>query len=83
MKAYITKHALTKGVQEVECEHSRKIAGMIEVEDELSINRTALYHSGEWWTNRAEALMYAERMRQKKLASLQRQIRKLEAMKFE
>lgn len=82
MKVYITKYALTKkGIIEAEAtdfsrygEIWRAKAG----EDEYSY-----LCADEYSSSRDEAVIRANEMRQKKIASLKKQIARLESLKFE
>jgi len=75
MKAYITKYALSKGIFELEGE-KRGIAIAAPHYD-------GWYYPPDWYETREEAIARAEQMRQKKIASLEKQIEKLKNMKFE
>lgn len=80
MKAWITKYALTQGISE------RDIRSF---DDETAEDitgghlRAQYYHKGEWHKSRSVAIAKAEEMRNKKIASLKKQIEKLENMKFD
>lgn len=75
--AFITKYALSAGIEEKE------------VEDCFNINPDMVsaglshYHKGEWFMTRQDAVVDAEKRRLKKISSLQKQIANLEKMKFE
>lgn len=84
MKFYITKYALTKGIVEVDSDNVR----------DLKVKEARLYffdgqswlHSyspGEWYADKSDAIVDAEYRKKKRIASLQKQIAKLESMKFE
>lgn len=81
MKAFITKYALTAGIQEVDVEQDA-------ASPKLVSSRTGFetsYYWGEgrdWHRTRESAVARAEEMRQKKLASLSKSIAKLEKLKF-
>ena len=71
MKIWITKYALTDGIVEKE---AKGLNGRLRVEDGLF----------PWYLSpKDEAIARAEVMRNKKIASLKKQIEKLENMKFE
>lgn len=79
MKVWITKYALTSGIIETEIIKSGPIYTVFE-------NDLFLYtydREKDWHTSYAGAKSRAEKMRQKKIASLKKQIEKLEGMKFE
>lgn len=81
MKVWITKYALTKGIIEVD--------GELISSDFVSIlNRglslpTHWFYKGDWHSDKQSAIKKAEEMRQKKIESLKKQIKKLEEMSFE
>lgn len=79
MKVWIVKYALTKGLYEIEGEECRK--GCI---SQKFASLPILYHGEgkEWCRTKEEAVHVAEEMRQKKIASLEKQIEKLKKMKF-
>lgn len=80
MRVWITKYALTTGIFEMEVESQS--------EDGTGVYGKAwsdCYHGEgkEWHRTKEAALVRAEKMRQKKIASLKKRIEKLEMMKFE
>ena len=79
MRVFITKYALTKGIIETEAKDIGD--DMIEIVGKYPI----YYHKDgrEWHKTKESAIKKAEEMRQKKIASLKKQIEKLEGMKFE
>lgn len=80
MKVWITKYALTSGVIETEGTVS------ISFPDMLDAKGFANYLHGEgkeWHKTKESAIKRAEEMRQKKIESLKKQIKKLELMRFE
>lgn len=81
MKAFITKYALTEGIQEKEGKLHRGIFSIPGSHSGLPF--TSYFHNREFFLEREEAVKRAEVMRTKKLASLKKQIAKLEGMKFE
>lgn len=85
MKVWITKYALTKGIEEI---NSNNVT-IMDVEDngDLYIVRTKgslpeVYNKKDYVLNKESAIAKAEELRQKKIASLKKQIEKLEGMKF-
>lgn len=77
MRIWNSKYALTDGIREQEAEDRGD--GMVKVG-----LATFLFGEGrEWHRTKESALREAEKMRTKKIASLQRQISKLEKMQFE
>ena len=76
MKAYITKYALTKGIIEIENPEF--------YENYIVISHIEpIINPVDWFRTKQEAIHRAEEMRVKKIASLRKQIAKLESMKFE
>lgn len=90
MKVFITKYALTEGIQEMEAEDcSKEVENhkdkMIMVKGNASEDKwicDTYYHGNDWHTTREAAVAHAEEMRKKKIVSLQKSIKKLQAMKF-
>lgn len=78
MKAWITKYALTKGILEKEVEDCGD--GMVR---ESGNHFPTYYHRTDWHKDKESAIAKAEEMRKKKIASLKKQIEKLEKMKFD
>lgn len=82
MKAYITKYALSEGIQEVDAELCTGIS-------ETMIKYTLLgcypqhAHKGEWFDSKEKAIADAESRRLRKIESLKKSIKKLEALRFE
>lgn len=84
MKVWITKYALTKGIIEAETDkisndgycHAYWI-------DNAGYKSDSLFNSRYFEQNKESAIANAEETRQKKIASLKKQIEKLEKMKFE
>lgn len=73
---WVTKWALTSGIIETEAE----------VRDEEMVNcgsRYGYFHGNDWHRTRVAAVQRAEVMRLKKIASLKKQLEKLEKMRFE
>lgn len=78
MKAWITKYALTKGILEKEVRDCGD--GMAE---ESENHFPTYYHGTDWHKDKQSAIAKAEEMRKKKIASLKKQIEKLEKMNFD
>jgi hypothetical protein len=76
MKAYVTKLALTKGI--IELDDPKIFEGYVVIG-----RLDQLIRPIEWFNNRQSAVECAEEMRINKIASLRKQIAKLESMKFE
>lgn len=89
-RAYITKYALTKGIQEVEVVDCFDVSAKMVKEipplpayGQFSLPAYGQYfHDDDWHRTREEAVKKAERMRALKMFSLQKQIDKLKKMKF-
>lgn len=76
-KVFITKYALTSGITRVEVESVG--AGMVKTAEGI----VGYYHKPDWHITWAAALTRAVTMRETRLASLQKQIEKLERLKWE
>lgn len=79
MKVWITKYALTAGI--IEAEGDIAAPGMISYHDATGPARQ-FAHGKDWHTTERDAFNRAEEMRQKKIASLKKQIKKLEGMQI-
>ena len=77
---WITKYALTTGIIKVEA----KIDGDYGLAGYVPEGTTYIdyVHPREWCATRTEALVRAEEMRQKRLKSLEKQIKKITNLKF-
>ena len=78
-KVFITTYALTKGILIKKVEFSKE-------EPDMCIDKTGwyniYYHKPEWHITLGEALAKANDMRTKKIASLKKQISRLENKKW-
>jgi len=84
MKVWVTKYALSEGILELDAA-LYKTDGMQEyvvVRNERFPCRT-FFCANEWHYTKEAAIARAEEMRIKKLQSLNKQIKKLSALKFE
>ena len=81
VKAYITSHVISKGIEEVEGEFYR---GSFRYADSFSgrYSRFAFAPKNEFFLNREEAVAHAEEIKRKRLASLHEQIARLERLHF-
>ena len=88
MKVWITKCALTQGIEEIDSNQVKEF----EMQDTgyLCFRRSGkysytveIYSQKDWYKTKESAIQKAEEMRQKKIASLKKQIEKLERMRFE
>lgn len=80
--AFITKYALTQGIVETEVEDCFDICDSM-VRSFNDMNRVYCYHAPDWHRNRNDAITRAEWMRVRKIASLLKQIAKLDSMSFQ
>ncbi len=76
---YVTKYALSHGPFKVEAELS---FGGTMASYHIGNSYTQTAHGKEFWLTEAEALADCERRRTAKLASIEKQRKKLEAMRF-
>jgi hypothetical protein len=83
MRVWITKYALTTGITEAEANtcSSSTDGRMIEVPSKLCY--ASYFHRPDWHETKEAAIARAEVMRKKKLASLKKQISRLEALSFD
>ena len=79
MKVWISKYALTKGLYE---EEVRSCPGYPDHRATVGLS-VHYYRMGQWHETLEAAQAHAKTMQQRKLASLRRQIAKLEALRFE
>lgn len=85
MKVFITKYALTDGIQEInEATHEVGISERMVsyVIDGALASQTVCVHKPDWHLTEVEAVERAEVMREAKIASLCRSIAKLEKLTF-
>jgi len=76
MKVYVTRYALSDGIQESE--------GYAMPQGYFNPNNySGIYSKGEWFESKDEAIKNAEERRIKKLQSLDKQMKKIAAIKFE
>lgn len=83
MKVYITKYALTLGIIiREDAEECKTSPSMIRVPSENICYSDAYYHGEgrEWCRTEDEALKRFEELKEKKLKSLSKQIRKIEML---
>ena len=88
MKVWITKYALTDGILEGEAleKHCELGFGITKSQTKYfcrSKNGEQYLDIGDFYFTYESAINKAEEMRQKKIASLKKQIEKLEEMRFE
>ena len=79
-KVYITTYALTQGIYEMEVisksDDGKAVYGK-------AWNESYHGEGKEWCRTKEEAIKRAEEMRKKKICSLEKQIEKLNSLKFE
>jgi len=78
-KAFITKYALTDGIQEVEVEDCFDTSPTMV---RPLGNKFTYYHAKDWYLTRDGAVQRAEKMRVDKALSLKKQLKRLEEMRF-
>jgi len=86
---YITKYALTVGIQEMNAELCTSISEKMikEIDNnggwvpKLHVVRRII-HKPYWYETKEEAIKHAEQLKAKKIASLKKQIEKLEKINF-
>jgi hypothetical protein len=85
-KVWITKYALTQGIHEVgvrECLDVRPDGDMVERDPPSSFGGICYHGKGrDWHETKEGAIACADEMRRKKIASLKKQIAKLEKINF-
>ena len=77
MKVYITKYALTRGIEEKETSKEYFVS------EKCVICTDGVYYSPTWHLTKKEAIERAEQMRISEINKLLKRIKKLENLKFE
>lgn len=81
---WITKYALTKGIYSLEVEKSHITdSDLVSYRTDSSMGCTEYFHKKDYSHTKEEAVKIAEEMRIRKLKSLDKQIKKISALKFE
>ena len=88
MKVWITKYALTDGIEEIDSNQVKEFEitdmGYLYFRRNGKYSYTmAIYSQKDWHRTKESAIKKAEEMRQNKIVSLKKQIKKLEEMRFE
>lgn len=80
VKVWITKYAMTSGVFTAEAERAGNMGCIVR-----SVKRsrfTGWFQGNDWHTDEAKAIERFNQMKQKKIASLKKQLAKVEALEF-
>lgn len=80
MKVYITKYALTKGILIKDAED--RYEGMIRIK-RSSCFYTQYFNVPDWHKTKKAAIKQANEMKKKKIASLKKQLNRIQALTFE
>jgi hypothetical protein len=78
--AYITKYALTRGIFTIEYKQDSWMNEETMIADKN--NPLCYYHRPDWHLLHGEALLRAEEMRQAKIKSLEKQLKKIKNLTF-
>lgn len=79
MKVFVTKYWQSHGILEKNGDKSSDYPRLFVTDEPWK----QYYHKPYWHENRQDAVEHAERLRVKKIASLRKQIRKIEGMTFD
>lgn len=79
-KVYVTKYALTQGIEEKEVVDCFDISPVMVKEAKSSFAVT--YHNNEWYYTKEKASARADEMRINKIKSLEKQLNKLKNLNF-
>jgi len=87
MRIWLTKHCLTMGIEEVEgliTESNPEMVQVIRPKDQTFHGTMEFAHGKgkDWHLTKESAILVAEKMKEKKIKSLQKQIEKLDKMTF-
>lgn len=80
--AWVTKYALTTGIEKVNAEWCADISESMIVYGNVYGRRLLTAHGKDWHRTPEEAIARAKEMRDAKIAAMQKQIAKLERMVF-
>jgi len=80
MKYYITKYALSSGIDECEGQISNTSENMLVSKTENGY--TTCFHGKDWHDTKESAIKQANEMRERKIKSLEKQIEKLKKLNF-
>ena len=79
MRVWVSKFALTRGI--IAADELRTFSGFVEISS-TRLSNTPIISKAMAHLTRAEAVEKADKMRRAKIATLRKQIAKLEAMEF-
>ena len=82
MIVYITKYALTQGIFEKEAKMCGTDGRMINCDFDTNLGEYYFDEGKDWHRTLEGAIARAEEMRTKKVASLQKSLKKIKALKF-
>ena len=88
MQIYVTKWALTQGILEMEADdidetlYPDRTIRMASVPGVAGKSYRQNFHGSEWHRTQSAAIEQAEELRRKKIVSLQKQLAKIENLKF-
>ena len=89
MNIYVTKWALTQGILKMEADktdetiYPNRTVGTASVPGNPGKSYTQNFHGNEWHPTMSQAIERAEEMRRRKIVSLQKQMEKLQNLKFD
>ncbi len=83
MKVWITKYALSAGIQERDAEVCEGQPNMIEVKGRNVFNQYFHSEGKDWHRSRSDAVARAQQMRRNKIEGLRKQMTKLQQLTFE
>lgn len=82
MKVWITKYAMSSGVFTAEASKSTGFEGMCFVRAKKRRKFAGYFDGSDWHTDEAKAIEQFNQMKQSKIASLKKQLAKVEALEF-
>lgn len=82
MKIYVTKYALSRGVFEAEAEVDENGFAVVRRSGWTGFDQYFHGEGRDWCSTKEQALEAAEKMRIKRIASLEKQVAKLKALPF-
>lgn len=82
MKAFITKYALTIGIQEVNGQVLESSPTMLSVDGPTPGSLKKYFHRGEWYLKREDAVERAKQMKLKRITSLKKSLAATEKLEF-